>query len=102
MTPIQAAQAVIGVVLATTGLALVVAGRRRLSRKSGAVRGAWWRVGVGFALTGLGYHLVAWVLPASWTPLKVGVDRWWIVAAIVLVVALGSVLRESHDSRLSS
>lgn len=101
MPSLQWAQVGLGVVLAVAGLAMVIAGRGRISRKSGAARGAWSRLGVGFALLGLGYHVAAWALPPAWTPMKVGVDRWWLVGALAAVVGVGSVLMEARDSRVA-
>lgn len=101
MSSLQSAQVVLGVVLAFAGLVLLIAGRRRISRKSGAARGAWSRLGVGCALLGLGYHVAAWALPTSWTPMKVGVDRWWLVAGLAAVAGVGSVFMEARDSRVA-
>lgn len=99
MDSLQAAQVVVGVALAVGGLVVVVSGRKRLSRQTGASAGAWIRMGCGSALLGVGYHLAGWGLPASWVPLKAPVEYWWIVVLAGAFVALGGWRLEASESQ---
>ena len=53
---------------------------------------------VALSLVFVGYHLAAWVLPGSWTPLKVPVSRWWMVLVGAGVAVCGSLLMDRRDA----
>ncbi len=97
MDTIDYAMVGVGGMMVAFGAGLIVAGRRRLSRHRAAAPGAWRRVGGGIALFGVGYHLVAWGLPAGWVPLSAPIGRWWIVACAVAFVVLGTWQADEAD-----
>lgn len=94
-------QAVVGFALAGIGVWATIIGRKRLSRVEGASPGAWSWLGVGLALAGVGYHLAAWGLPPNWLVLRVPAERWWIVIAVAVVVAAGSLGLERSERNAS-
>jgi len=96
--PIQILGWVLGVALAILGL-VVLRRARRLDRArengpSPATRTAW-----GLSLVILGYHAFGYVSPASWFPLKVPIDLWWLVPAVAGVCVTASHLLDRSDAR---
>lgn len=65
-------------------------GRAGISRTEGAAPGAWRRLGLGMAMAGVGYHVVAWSLPRAWMAFAVPPERWWIVAGVAAVTVAGT------------
>lgn len=79
-----------GGVLLVGGGWLLARGRRGISRSGGAEPGAIGFVGIGLAIAGLGYHVLAWSLPKGWAAFAVPADRWWLVTLVCVGVALGA------------
>ncbi len=50
----------------------------------------------------LGYHVAAWAMPVRWQPLSVPLERWWIVALVVVVGVGGSVWMDRWQGREGS
>lgn len=48
------------------------------------------RATIGLCSVLAGYHLAAYCLPDPWFPLKIPVERWFIVAGIVLIAVFAS------------
>lgn len=95
MSPVlQVAGLTLGASFVVAGLRFYVAGRRlaragRISRLTPPTR-----MTLGLVLVVVGYHMAAWVLPASWAPLRVPPERWWIVAGGGVVALFGAALAD--------
>ena len=76
---------VVAILGAAVGAAVVIAGAWLLREPSAGARRASLsvptRMALGLTLLVLGYHVAAWSLPDSWTPMKVPLERWWMLAA---------------------
>lgn len=61
------------------------------------------RLVLGLCAVLVGYHMAAYALPSAWLPLRVPIERWWLLAGGV-VVAIAASLRmdawEARDERL--
>lgn len=55
------------------------------------------RMALALALLVLGYHVAAWSLPDSWTPMKVPLDRWWVLAIGGVMMVSSSVVMDQRD-----
>ena len=106
MTPLDWAQAVLGVTLAAGGLALLRSSRTRDGAESpGPLPFGTWspsvptRYVLGLSLLLGAYHLVAYVLPASWTPLRVPGDRFWMLAIALTVACAVSIVVDIVEAR---
>lgn len=87
MAALDWAQVVLGVVLAVGGFVVIRASRTRDGEMGPRAMpfGTWspsvpTRYVLGMALLLFAYHLVAYGLPASWVPLRVPEDRFWMLA----------------------
>lgn len=54
---------------------------------------------LGLALAGVGYHLLAWCLPAGWLALRVPVERWWVVPGFAVVAVAASLGADAASRR---
>lgn len=88
MPPIDWALAAPGAVLLVVGLVSLRWGRMhghdpdRVARSSLFSPSIPTRYVIGLAALFAGYHLAAWGLPPAWLPLRVPIDRAWIVALV--------------------
>lgn len=55
------------------------------------------RLVVALCLVVVGYHIAAYASPAAWFPLKIPVERWWIMALGVLVAISGAILSDRME-----
>lgn len=88
------AGALAGAVVMGASLVLIRAGRsgRRTSPT---------RLTTGVCGLIIGYHVLAWALPADWIALRVPLSRWWAVALVTLVALGGSLLADRLDGRVT-
>lgn len=55
------------------------------------------RMATALALLVIGYHIAAWSLPDSWTPMKVPLERWWLLAIGGAMMLSSSVVMDRRD-----
>jgi len=55
------------------------------------------RTATALALLVLGYHIAAWSLPDSWTPIKVPPEKWWVLAIGGVMMLSSSVVMDRRD-----
>ncbi len=55
------------------------------------------RMALALALMVLGYHVAAWSLPDSWTPIKLPIERWWVLAIVGVLMLSSSVVMDRRD-----
>lgn len=55
------------------------------------------RLATALALLVIGYHIAAWSLPDSWTPIKVPLDRWWVLAIGGVMMLSSSVVMDRKE-----
>lgn len=55
------------------------------------------RMATALALLVIGYHVAAWSLPDSWTPMKVPLERWWVLAIGGVMMLSSSVVMDRRD-----
>ena len=55
------------------------------------------RMALALALLVLGYHIAAWSLPDHWTPIKLPIERWWILAIGGVMMLSSSVVMDRRD-----
>jgi hypothetical protein len=86
----------LALLLVVSGLFLLAGARSGERRLLGLGVTARTALGLGAAVAG--YHLAAWTSPASWFPLHVPLDQWWVVLAGILLAA-GSALTSERLER---
>lgn len=59
------------------------------------------RMALALALLVLGYHIAAWSLPDHWTPIKLPIERWWILAIGGVMMLSSSVVMDRRDETQS-
>lgn len=55
------------------------------------------RMATALVLLVAGYHLAAWSLPDSWTPMKIPPERWWLLAIGGAMMLSSSVVMDRRD-----
>ncbi|MCC6969827.1 MAG: hypothetical protein IT434_06345 [Phycisphaerales bacterium] len=60
------------------------------------------RMATALALLVLGYHVAAWSLPDSWTPIKLPIARWWVLAIAGVLMLSSSVAMDRRDETQST
>lgn len=55
------------------------------------------RMALALALMVLGYHAAAWSLPDSWTPIKLPIEQWWVLAIAVVLMLSSSAVMDRRD-----
>lgn len=55
------------------------------------------RMATALALLVIGYHIAAWSLPDAWTPMKVPLERWWVLAIGGVMMLSSSVVMDRRD-----
>lgn len=83
LTPVALLLASLGLVLAASGAWVLWADGAR--KRFGPSTSEPTRHVIGMSLLLGGYHLIAYVVPDAWVPLKVPRDRWFLVPAVICV-----------------
>ena len=52
------------------------------------------RLVAGMCLVLVGYHVAAYGSPASWFPLQIPADRWWVLVLVVVLALAGTAASE--------
>ncbi len=92
---------VLAILGAVCGAAVLIAGLWLLREpKEGTKRAGLsvpTRMATALALLVIGYHIAAWSLPDSWTPMKVPLERWWVLAIGGVMMLSSSAVMDRRD-----